>query len=386
MKRRISKIVTRIFAVFLGALLSFVSVNMESMKQSKVEAAALTAKQKTYANSLFAKLNCKKMYHKSFNHGAKPAKYQKYVVIHDTEGGGVPANVISGWASTGAGVAAHFVIGRDGSIVQAVPLDQITHHVGYGNKGFNKKYGVKEDGRDNMKGSVPIGSYYPDYGMNSYSIGIELIHMGKQSYTSAQLRKLNALIKYLDAVYVNAPYKNAGKIIQHKDWRTSNSDCSSVFQKYLRNYQHTRTATGVKAPKITYLKGYKNTSKTAKVAIKWSKVYGGTKYQIGNRTATKHWYYKGLVSYTKKNKVLYTKANVYKVVKYTKKIANKKNKNYFKVYQYRYGYRAVTGKGKIYGRTLNARYNKDYYMVVRAYNGFGNYSSWSNAVKVRVEK
>jgi hypothetical protein len=38
-------------------------------------------------------MNCRKNYHKSFNGGLKTVKYQKYIVIHDTESGEVPDKV-----------------------------------------------------------------------------------------------------------------------------------------------------------------------------------------------------------------------------------------------------------------------------------------------------
>ena len=77
------------------------------------------------------------------------------------------------WDGNGAGVAAHFVINKDGSIVQCVPLDSITHHAGFGDTGHNEAYGVEDESRDDKEGTTSIGSSFADYGMNSYSIGIE---------------------------------------------------------------------------------------------------------------------------------------------------------------------------------------------------------------------
>ena len=59
----------------------------------------------------------------SFDHGPKDAEHQRYIVLHDTEGEGAPESVVSWWASNGNLVAAHFVVGKDGHIVQCVPLD-----------------------------------------------------------------------------------------------------------------------------------------------------------------------------------------------------------------------------------------------------------------------
>lgn len=82
-----------------------------------------------------------------FDHGPKPADFQKYLVLHDTEGDSDAAATIDWWDSNGNRVAAHFIVNRDGSIWQCVPLDRIAHHAGYGDTGHNERYGIAEDGR-----------------------------------------------------------------------------------------------------------------------------------------------------------------------------------------------------------------------------------------------
>lgn len=166
------------------------------------------------------------------SHGSKPAQYQKYIVLHDTEGGGSPQNVIEGWASNGQRVAAHFVVGKDGTVVQCVPMDNIAHHAGYGNRGYNAQFGVPEDGRDDKRGT---SSY--DYGMNGYSIGIELVHEGwsGERYPEAQLDALDRLIAYIDSYY-----GFQSTIIDHKMWAYGNSDTSAEFAGYLANYRSKR--------------------------------------------------------------------------------------------------------------------------------------------------
>ena len=82
------------------------------------------------------------------------------------------------WDGNGAGVAAHFVVNRDGSIVQCVPLNKIAHHAGFGDTEHNELFGTVEDGRDDMVGTVAIGDWASDYGMNAWSIGIEMVHAG----------------------------------------------------------------------------------------------------------------------------------------------------------------------------------------------------------------
>ena len=173
---------------------------------------------------------------KSLAHGKKTAKYQKYIVLHDTEGNGSPKSFADYFSSTGTYVAAHFVVSRNGEVGQIVDMDQIAHHAGYGNKGHDKKYGVKSDGRDDMRGTKSIGSSCPDYGMNSFSIGIEMEHIHGQNYTKAQLKSLDRLIAYIDAYY-----GFESKIIDHKAWRAGNSDTDSTFKTYLANYKRYRT-------------------------------------------------------------------------------------------------------------------------------------------------
>lgn len=192
------------------------------------------------ADAIRQELNITNMFYSDFVHGEKNADVQKYIILHDTEGGGVPQNVVSGWESSGNHVAAHFVIGKDGLIVQTAPLDTILHHAGYGDTGHNISFGVEDESRDDKVGTQPIGSWAKDYGMNSYSVGIEMIHKGQTDpYPEAQLKALDELIHYID-VY----YGFTSEIIDHKAWRTGNSDTSAAFATYLKNYQNTRTHDG----------------------------------------------------------------------------------------------------------------------------------------------
>lgn len=190
------------------------------------------------AEELLKDLDLVVSYRPSLSHGLKTAAYQKYIVLHDTEGNGSPQSVVDWWEGNGNLIAAQFVIGKDGSIVQCVPLDEIAHHAGFGNAGHNDKYGVVEDGRDDMRGTKAIG--LPDYGMNAWSVGIELVHSGDTTpYPEAQLEALDNLIAYIDAYY-----GFESTIIDHKAWRKGNSDTSSAFSTYLSNYQSTRTHDG----------------------------------------------------------------------------------------------------------------------------------------------
>lgn len=184
------------------------------------------------ADGVWAPVNIIQDIRWQLSHGSKPAQYQKYIVLHDTEGGGSPQNVIEGWASNEQRVAAHFVVGKDGTVVQCVPMDNIAHHAGYGNRGYIAQFGVPEDGRDDKRGT---SSY--DYGMNGYSIGIELVHEGwfGERYPEAQLDALDRLIAYIDSYY-----GFQSTIIDHKMWAYGNSDTSAEFAGYLANYRSKR--------------------------------------------------------------------------------------------------------------------------------------------------
>lgn len=167
----------------------------------------------------------------------KKAAFQRYIVLHDTEGGGTPEGVVSYWEANGNLIAAHFVIGKDGHIVQCVPLDAIAHHAGWGSGDANARFGITEDGRDDLLGRKPT-SYYTDYGMNAWSIGIEMVHVGGEGdYPAEQLDALDALIAYIDVYYGGY----GGEIIDHKMWREGNSDTSPEFAGYLANYRDHRT-------------------------------------------------------------------------------------------------------------------------------------------------
>ena len=189
------------------------------------------------AESALASLDITQDFRASFDHGPKTSEYQKYIVLHDTEGEGTASGVIDYWEGNGAGVAAHFVVNKDGSIWQCVPLDRIAHHAGFGDAGHNELYSVAEDGRDDMVGTVPIGDWAPDYGMNAWSVGIEMVHVGGAgSYPEEQLEALDGLIAYIDS-----HYGFESQIIDHKAWRSGNSDTSPEFASYLANYQDHRT-------------------------------------------------------------------------------------------------------------------------------------------------
>ena len=168
-------------------------------------------------------------------HGYKGPEHQRYIMLHDTESTASPRSVIDYWDGTGSYVAAHFVVGRDGSVYQCVPLDQIAHHAGFAPAGYNGRFGVADESRDDRRGTAYVAGR-PDYGMNSHSIGIELVHSGG-GYPAAQLEALDRLIAYIDACYGGW----GGEVIDHKAWAVGNSDTSPEFAGYLQSYQERRS-------------------------------------------------------------------------------------------------------------------------------------------------
>lgn len=157
-------------------------------------------------------------------------------MLHDTEIDGSADAIVDSWLSEGDYVAAHFIVERDGDILQVVELDAIAHHAGFGDLGHNTKFSTPEDGRDDRRGTTPVGNHMPDYGMNSYSIGIEMVHVsGGAPYTARQLDALDGLIAYIDTTT-----GTRSDIIDHKTWRSGNSDTSAEFADHLSSYRKNR--------------------------------------------------------------------------------------------------------------------------------------------------
>ncbi|MEE1273133.1 MAG: peptidoglycan recognition family protein [Olegusella sp.] len=203
---------------------------------AKIDAAAVAAAREAAVEEARSRLVLREKYYEDLQHGDKGVDYQKYIVLHDTEGDGPAEGILSYWEGNGNLVAAHFIVEKDGSILQCVPMDQIAHHAGWGSGNANERFGITEDGRDDLRGRAP-SSTYTDYGMNAWSIGIEMVHVGGETYPEAQLEAVDNLIAYIDAYYGG----NGGTIIDHKMWRAGNSDTNPEFADYLANYQDHRT-------------------------------------------------------------------------------------------------------------------------------------------------
>lgn len=78
------------------------------------------------------------------------------------------------FAHRGSGVSAHFVVGRDGRVVQMVPVERRAWHAG-----VSQLAGVD--------------------GVNDYSVGIEMVNRddGRDPYTNAQYRAVAGIIRLL---------------------------------------------------------------------------------------------------------------------------------------------------------------------------------------------
>ncbi len=76
-------------------------------------------------------------------------------------------------------VSAHFVVGRDGRVVQMVPVERRAWHAGP---------------------SVLDGTP----GVNDYSVGIEMVNLndGKDPYTDAQIHAVAGILRFLRSRYV----------------------------------------------------------------------------------------------------------------------------------------------------------------------------------------
>ncbi len=157
-------------------------------------------------------------------HGYKSPYYQRCIVMHDTTENRGFDYWIDEWIRRG-GSGTHFMVNEDGEIRQYVDMNQICWHAGGPTYDYlDQKFNVVQykDGA----GSA----------MNQCSIGIEIDHIEDgRPYPEAQLDAIDRLIAYIDAYY-----GFECTILQHKDYRLINEDCSDEFQGYLHHLQQYR--------------------------------------------------------------------------------------------------------------------------------------------------
>ena len=113
------------------------------------------------------------------NHSPRPRDVRpSLIVLHST--GGSYAGALAWLRDPESHVSAHFLIGRDGTTVQLVPLTRAAWQAG----------------RSSWRGQAENGS------VNAFSIGIEMEHFdGKQEWPEAQLLALFALLKQVCEQY-----------------------------------------------------------------------------------------------------------------------------------------------------------------------------------------
>ena len=158
-------------------------------------------------------------------HGYKSPYYQRCIVMHDTTEYRGFDYWITNWIERG-GVGTQFMVNEQGEIRQYMDMNQICWHVGGASYSYlDQKYNVV--------------AHKPGAGsaMNQCSIGIEIDHVEDgRPYPAAQLDAIDRLIAYIDKYY-----GFHATILQHKDYKLDNSDCSDEFQGYLRHMQKYRT-------------------------------------------------------------------------------------------------------------------------------------------------
>jgi N-acetyl-anhydromuramyl-L-alanine amidase AmpD len=167
----------------------------------------------------------------SFLHGPLPADKVRYIVMHDTESGTDSAEAIAtSWS--GGHIAAHFIVDKQGRVIQCVPIDAIAHHAGPADYGSNDRYGIWPE-RDDEIGRSGDG----DYAMNAWSIGIEIVHEHYDGpYPEAQLDAVDRLVAEIDQAVGHSP-----EIIDHKAWAGGRKqDVSDDFplSAYQRGRRH----------------------------------------------------------------------------------------------------------------------------------------------------
>ncbi len=112
----------------------------------------------------------------SSNHGGSMSGY-KYIMFHHTASTSY-SGAINHMCNPKSDVSAHFVIGKEGECTEIVPMTLQAWHAGKGE----------------YKG-VPANKG------NAYCIGIEVVNLGdgKDKFTTAQLKKIDEVIKYIDS-------------------------------------------------------------------------------------------------------------------------------------------------------------------------------------------
>lgn len=118
------------------------------------------------------------------------------IVLHYT-GTLSMASTLEWFARPQSQVSAHYVIGRDGRLVQCVDDEDVAWHAGV----------------SAMRRDLPKGDPAREDGVNRFSIGIELVGTDRSGFTGEQLQVCEALVSRL-AVQHHVPL---ARIVGHAD-------------------------------------------------------------------------------------------------------------------------------------------------------------------------
>ena len=152
----------------------------------------------------------------------KETTEKKFIVLHHTAGGDYKGT-INYWLSDKQRVGTHYLIDRDGTIVQTIPLDYWAHHLYVGAKSNKVSLQYKRNDLELNKSSISIElcnygqlTKKPKGFVNIYQQYIEedrVEHLDKsfrgqeyfEKYSSAQIESLKNLLIFLGKQY-NIPF------------------------------------------------------------------------------------------------------------------------------------------------------------------------------------
>lgn len=128
---------------------------------------------------------------KNFSRGRR--KPVSAIVLHYT-GATRLASTVQWFKNPRAIDSAHYLIGRDGDVVQMVRDEDVAFHAG----------------RSALRPDLPDGDPLKEINVNSFSIGIELVGTHDSGFEEPQLRSLYAILEALVAKYRIPPERVVG--------------------------------------------------------------------------------------------------------------------------------------------------------------------------------
>lgn len=134
-------------------------------------------------------------FRQSPNHGGRRKRPISAIVLHYTGSMNIEGTV-SWFLSPESRVSAHYVIGRDGRVVQMVQDGDVAWHAG----------------RSAMRPDLPDHDPKKEANVNAFSIGIELVGTHDSGFTDRQLRSLYELLQILVGRYKVRPERVVGHL------------------------------------------------------------------------------------------------------------------------------------------------------------------------------